>query len=358
MAPTRARTYLHRRTGGGSRTRGVREASFYTRAAGGQVRCSLCAHHCRIKPGDVGNCGVRRNEGGTLVSLFYGRAIAAHIDPIEKKPLYHFLPGTTTYSVATAGCNFRCRHCQNADISQLPRDQGAIGGQDLPPAAIVQQAKAAGCASISYTYTEPTIFFEYAYDTAVLAHEGSLRNIFVSNGYITAEPLRAIAPHLHAANIDLKSSRDEFYRTICGARLAPVLNALRLYRQLGIWLEVTTLIIPGENDGDEDLAGCAQFIAGELGPEVPWHVSAFHPTYRLMHRPPTPAETLQRAVMLGRAAGLRHIYPGNLPGEGESTACPRCGHAVITRAGYRVIANRLKDGHCPDCGTVVAGVWS
>jgi len=336
----------------------MREASFYAKAEEGKVRCSLCAHHCLVKPGGVGICGVRRNDGGTLVSLVYGRAIAEHVDPIEKKPLFHFLPGSTSFSVATAGCNFRCRHCQNADISQLPRDRGAIAGRELPPAEIVRLARAAGCASISYTYTEPTIFFEYAYDTAVLARAAGLKNVFVSNGYIAAEPLRAISPYLDAANIDLKSSRDEFYKTICGARLQPVLDALRLYRELGIWLEVTTLVIPGENDAEEDLAGCAGFVAKELGLEVPWHVSAFYPTYKLTNRPATQPEALRRAVRIGRAAGLRHVYEGNLPGEGETTVCPSCGRPVITRLGFTVTADRLRDGRCPECGTAVAGVWS
>lgn len=336
----------------------MKEASFYTKKAEGKVSCSLCAHHCLIKPDGIGICGVRRNDGGTLVSLVYGRAIAEHVDPIEKKPLFHFLPDTTSFSVATAGCNFRCKHCQNADISQLPRDQGAIAGRDLAPDQIVRLARAAGCASISYTYTEPTIFFEYAYDTAVLASAAGLKNVFVSNGYITAEPLRTIAPHLAAANIDLKSSRDEFYKTICGARLQPVLDAMRLYRELGVWLEVTTLVIPGENDSDEDLAGCAGFIAKQLGREVPWHVSAFHPTYRLTNRPSTPAETLRRAVQIGRDAGLHYVYEGNLPGEGETTSCPGCRRPVITRLGFTVTANRLKDGRCPACGTAVAGLWS
>ncbi len=336
----------------------MKEASFYAKADGQKVRCALCAHHCLIKPSDVGICGVRRNDGGTLYSLVYGKAIAEHVDPIEKKPLFHFLPGSRSFSIATAGCNFRCRHCQNADISQLPRDGGAIVGRDLPPAEVVRLARAAGCASISYTYTEPTIFYEYAADSAALARAAGLKNVFVSNGYITAEPLRAVAPHLDAANIDLKSSSDAFYKRICGARLQPVLDALRLYRELGIWLEVTTLVIPGENDSEEDLAGCAGFVAKELGVEVPWHVSAFHPTYRLTERPPTPVESLRRAVQIGRAAGLRHVYEGNVFGEGESTLCPQCGRAAITRVGFTVTGNRLREGRCPDCGAAVAGVWS
>ena len=336
----------------------MKEAAFYTKEASGDVRCGLCAQHCRIKPGAVGTCGVRRNDGGTLVTLVYGLTVAENVDPIEKKPLFHFLPGSRSFSIATAGCNFRCRHCQNADISQMPRDAGRILGSPLAPAEVVSRARAAGCASISYTYTEPTIFFEYAFDTAALARQAGLKNVFVTNGYITAEPLRAIAPHLDAANVDLKSSSDEFYKRVCGARLQPVLDALKLYRELGIWLEVTTLVIPGENDSDEDLGGCARFIAEELGRDVPWHVSAFHPTYLLTNRPRTPAETLQRARRIGLDAGLHFVYEGNLPGEGETTFCPACGKPGIVRFGFAVRENRLRGGRCPDCNTAVAGVWA
>jgi pyruvate formate lyase activating enzyme len=300
---------------------------------------------------------VRRNEAGTLVTLVYGRTIAEHSDPIEKKPLYHFLPGTRSYSIATAGCNFRCRHCQNADISQGPHERGIVPGVDRSPGAIVRDAVAAGCASVSFTYTEPTIFFEYAYDTAVLARLAGLRTVFVSNGYIAPEPLREIAPHLDAANIDLKSFSDAFYKRICGARLEPVLQALRLYRELGIWLEVTTLVIPGENDAEADLAGCAGFIARELGVDVPWHLSAFHPTYRLTGRPATPAETLAHAAGIGRAAGLRFVYRGNVPGERVPTVCPQCGATVIERVGFSVQEPPPRDGRCAACGTVLAGVW-
>jgi len=335
----------------------IREAAFYTKAAESIVNCGLCAQHCRIKPGDVGLCGVRRNVNGTLMTLVYGLTVAENIDPIEKKPLFHFLPGTRSYSIATAGCNFRCRHCQNSDISQMPRDAGQILGRPLAPAEAVGRAQAAGCASISYTYTEPTIYFEYAYDTAVLARQAGLKNVFVTNGYITAEPLRAIAPYLDAANVDLKSFSDEFYKRVCGARLQPVLTALKLYRELGIWLEVTTLVIPGENDSDEDLGGCARFIAEQLGPDVPWHVSGFHPTYLLTERPSTPVETLRRAVRIGREAGLQFVYEGNVPGEGEDTVCPSCKKAVVSRVGYLVRGNRLREGRCPDCSAAVAGVW-
>jgi len=310
-----------------------------------------------VKPGALGICGVRRNDGGELVTLVYGRAIAEHVDPIEKKPLFHFLPGTTSYSIATAGCNFRCRHCQNAEISQLPHDRGLVPGEELPPAEAVRRARAAGCASISYTYTEPTVFYEYAADTAVLAREAGLRNVFVTNGYTAAEPLRDAARWLDAANVDLKSFSDDFYKRICGARLEPVLDSLRRYRELGIWLEVTTLVIPGENDGEEDLAGCAGFIARELGVDVPWHVSAFHPTYRLTNRPRTPVETLRRAAAIGRAAGLRFVYEGNVIAEGEDTACPSCGRVAVSRLGFSIRENRLRGGRCPDCGSALAGRW-
>ncbi len=336
----------------------AKEALFYTKGQGSVVHCHLCPHHCRIEPGEAGICGVRRNDGGTLVSLVYGLTVAENVDPIEKKPLFHFLPGSTSFSIATAGCNLRCRHCQNADISQMPRDAGRIVGRPLAPEAAVHRALEAGCASISYTYTEPTIFFEYARDTAELAKQAGLRNVFVTNGYTTAEPLRALAPYLDAANVDLKSSTDAFYKRICGARLQPVLDTLKLYRELGIWLEVTTLVIPGENDSDEDLGGCARFVAEELGRDVPWHVSAFRPTYLLTTRPRTPPETLRRARRFGLDAGLQFVYEGNIPGDGEDTACPGCGKTVIARYGYTVRENRLRNGRCPDCGAAVRGVWA
>jgi pyruvate formate lyase activating enzyme len=301
---------------------------------------------------------VRRNDGGTLVSLVYGLTVAENVDPIEKKPLFHFLPGSTSFSIATAGCNLHCRHCQNADISQMPHDAGRIAGRPLAPEEAVRRAIKAGCASISYTYTEPTIFFEYAFDTAVLAKKAGLKNVFVTNGYTAAEPLRAIAPYLGAANVDLKSFSDAFYKKICGARLQPVLDTLKLYRELGIWLEVTTLVIPGENDSDEDLRGCARFVAEELGREVPWHVSAFRPTYLLTERPPTPPATLRRARQIGLEAGLKFVYEGNIPGEGEDTLCPACGKTMIARYGYTVRENRLRGGHCPDCKAAVSGVWT
>ena len=275
----------------------------------------MCRFHCLIAEGRRGICGVRENREGVLISLVYGKSIAEHIDPIEKKPLFHYLPGSKSYSIATVGCNFHCLHCQNAEISQWPHNHPDIPGRPLPPAEIVRQAKLAGCQSISYTYTEPTIFYEYAFDTATLAHGEGLGNVFVSNGYTTTAALEKIAPVLDAVNVDLKGFSEKFYREVTGASLAGVLDTLRDYRRLGIWLEVTTLIIPGLNDSDADLSGIARFIAEELGPLVPWHVTAFYPTYRMLDRPPTPIATLRRARQIGMDAGLKHVYVGNVPDE-------------------------------------------
>jgi len=232
----------------------MKEALFYEKSEGGKVRCGLCRFRCLIADGKRGICGVRENRGGILYSLVYAKSIAEQVDPIEKKPLFHFLPGSLSFSVATMGCNFRCRHCQNYTISQLPREDGRILGTELMPDEIVERALAADCRSISYTYTEPTIFFEYAYDTAVIAHRKGLKNVFVTNGYISEEALKFIHPYLDAANIDLKAFTDSFYREVVGgAKLEEVLASIRLYKKLGIWVELTTLIIPGLNDSDEEL---------------------------------------------------------------------------------------------------------
>lgn len=335
----------------------MQEARFWQRGEGEVVHCGLCRFRCRILDGRRGVCGVRENRGGTLFSLVYGRVIAEHVDPIEKKPFYHVHPGSRSYSVATVGCNFRCLHCQNYEISQLPHQHRDIPGTDLTPQELVQRAVAAGCRSLAYTYTEPTIYFEYAYDAAVLAREAGLANLFVSNGYITDEALAAIAPYLDAANIDLKGFSEKFYRDVTGASLIGVLDCLRSYRRHGIWLEITTLLIPGLNDQDDELAGIATFIRDELGPDVPWHVSAFYPTYRLTDRPRTPPSTLRRARRIGLDAGLRHVYVGNVPDEdGESTYCSGCGAKVIGRSGFHLGEIRLREGRCLACATPLAGV--
>jgi pyruvate formate lyase activating enzyme len=334
----------------------MKEAMFYEELEDNRVRCGLCRFRCLIADGDRGHCGVRENQDGTLYSLVYGKLCAENVDPIEKKPLFHFQPGSRSYSIATAGCNFRCRHCQNYEISQVEKET-PIRGVARTPAEVVKKAVAHGCASIAYTYTEPTIFFEFAYDTARLAHEAGLKNIFVTNGYITPEALATIAPWLDAANIDLKGFSENFYRDIVQARLTEVLDSIIAYRKSGIWLELTTLIIPGLNDDEKELQELASFIVANLGIDTPWHVSQFYPTYKLTDRPRTPLATLRRAREIGRAAGLRYVYEGNVPGEGgENTRCPSCAVLLIERYGFVIGTNRIRNGVCPDCGTAIAGI--
>ncbi len=334
----------------------MKEAMFYTQEEDGRVRCGLCRFRCLIGQGARGICGVRENRDGALYSLVYGKLCAEHVDPIEKKPLFHVMPGSTSYSIATPGCNFHCRHCQNAAISQVERD-APIRGTEVGPQEIVRRARGSNCRSISYTYTEPTIFYEFAYDTARLAQEAGLRNIFVTNGYISKEALTIIAPYLDAANIDLKGFSEGFYRDIVHARLSEVLDSIIEYRQQGIWIEITTLIIPGLNDADKELQGIASFINTNLGKDTPWHVSQFHPTYQLTDRPRTPVDTLRKARDIGHAAGLRYVYEGNVPGEGgENTWCPSCKALLIERYGFTINSNRIRTGACPDCGAAIAGI--
>ncbi len=335
----------------------MKQAMFQEAQEGNKVQCSLCCHRCLISSGKRGICAVRENMDGTLYSLVYDKVIAHNIDPIEKKPLFHFQPGSLSYSIATPGCNFRCRHCQNADISQLPRDHGGVVlGESVPPSAIVAAALKTRCTSISYTYTEPTIYFELAYDTARLAVEAGLKNVFVTNGYITPEALEVIRPYLHAANIDLKGFTDDFYKSVCGARLQPVLDAIRLYKQFGIWIEITTLIIPGHNDSIEELKDIAQFIRS-VGEDIPWHVTQFHPTYKLTDKPRTPLAILKRAQQIGFEAGLRYVYEGNIPGEGEDTVCWSCKKPLVKRIGFSVEENKVKEGKCSYCSAVIDGLW-
>ncbi len=329
----------------------------YQKSEGNEVVCNLCHHRCKIKDTKQGICGVRENRQGILYSLVYRKLVSQAVDPIEKKPLFHFLPASTSLSIATVGCNFRCRHCQNADIAQMPHDLKRILGEDVAPEAIVKDAAKRGCESISYTYTEPTIFFEYAYDTARLAHEQGIRNVFVSNGYMTEEAVDLLAPYLDAINIDLKGL-ESFYKKICGAHMQPVVENIRRMHKLGIWVEVTTLVIPTLNDGDDELRKLAEIVVG-IDPCIPWHISAFHPSYRLLDKPRTPASIIRRAREIGTEAGLRYVFEGNLPGEkGENTYCYQCGELLIERIGFTIIRNRIQNGTCPDCGTVIDGVWS
>lgn len=335
----------------------MREALLYSPLDGEQVHCHLCQHFCKIADGHRGICGVRENRAGKLYSLVYGLAVATNIDPIEKKPLFHLQPGSSSFSIATVGCNFKCRHCQNWQIAQYPQMRpGKLPGEKLTPETIVAQAEAAGCTSIAYTYTEPTIYFEYAYDTAKLASAAGIKNVFVSNGYTSADALRTIAPYLDAANIDLKSFSDDFYRKVCGAKLQPVLDCIRLYRELGIWIEVTTLIIPGYNDSSAELRQIAEFIMS-VGADIPWHVSAFYPTHKLLDAPRTSAEILHRARQIGLDAGLYYVYEGNIPGSGaENTYCHQCGELQIERYGFSIRRNLLEKGRCRSCAAVMDGV--
>jgi pyruvate formate lyase activating enzyme len=340
----------------------MHEAQLYRQGSDGEekneVICELCAHHCRIKDGHRGICGVRENRKGVLYSLVYGWLVAEHVDPIEKKPLFHLLPGSRSYSISTVGCNFRCRHCQNFSISQPGHFAAdAPPGILRAPQYVVDSALNNGCQSISYTYVEPTIFFEFAYDCSVLAREQGLKNVFVSNGYMTEQTTRQLAPVLDGINIDIKAFSDDFYRKICGARLQPVLDTVRLMHELGVWVETTTLLIPGLNDSEAELRAIAEFIVS-IDPSLPWHVTAFYPTYKMTDRPATPVQLLQKAREIGLAAGLNHVYEGNVPGSGgENSVCPSCQASLINRRGFTIEKNRLVDGRCPQCGVAIAGVW-
>ncbi len=334
----------------------MKEAMFYEKSGDKVVKCNLCSHRCKITDSKRGICSVRENRDGRLYSLVYGKVISRAVDPIEKKPLFNFLPSSRAYSIATVGCNFRCGNCQNFEISQMPRDRNQIMGQEVSPEEIVKEAKRFNCESIAYTYTEPTIFFEYAYDIAKLASKEGIRNVFVTNGYIAEEALIEIKPYLDAANIDLKSFSEDFYRKNCGARLDPVLDSIRLHKSLAIWIEITTLIIPGLNDSEEELRKIAGFIK-EVGAEIPWHISRFHPMYKLLDLPRTPVATLHRAREIGYDVGLRYVYEGNVPGEaGENTYCHNCGKLLIQRYGYQILENMVKDSACPYCSAKIDGV--
>jgi pyruvate formate lyase activating enzyme len=291
-----------------------------------------------------------------LESLVYGKVIAENIDPVEKKPLFHVYPGSKSFSIATVGCNFRCIFCQNHDISQMPRESGSIAGRDVSPASIVERALTSGSKTIAYTYTEPTIFFEFAYDIASIATGRGLKNVFVTNGFMTEEAIETISPYLHAANVDLKSFSDDFYKQRCGARLQPVLDSLKKMKALGIWVEVTTLLIPTLNDSDDELRQIAGFIFS-LGAETPWHISRFHPRYQMQNLPPTAVASISRAAEIGKASGLKYVYSGNVPGnEGEDTLCSQCGEHLIDRYGFSIETLNLKGKHCPRCGTALDGI--
>lgn len=334
----------------------MKEALFYNKLDDQRVKCFLCAHHCLISENKRGICSVRENRGGKLYSLVYGKIISMNVDPIEKKPLFHFYPESKSFSIATVGCNFRCLHCQNYDISQYPKEHNDIPGENVTPEQVIDRAERAGCKSISYTYTEPTVFFEFAYECARLAHKNGIKNVFVSNGYTGPEATKAIAPYLDGINIDLKGD-NEFYKKICGAKLQPVLDTIKLMKDMGVWVEVTTLIIPSYNDSKDSLMWISEFIKS-VDSAIPWHVTQFYPTYKLQDQPRTSLETLKWAKEIGLKAGLKYVYEGNVPGEGgENTYCPNCRELLIKRFGFYVKENKIAGSHCFKCKTKIEGVF-
>ncbi|MCD6289208.1 MAG: AmmeMemoRadiSam system radical SAM enzyme [Anaerolineae bacterium] len=338
----------------------LKEAMLQRSLRRGYVQCTACEHWCAVAPGEAGKCGVRRNLDGSLKLILYGRAAAVNVDPVEKKPLFHFLPGQPIFSIGTLGCNFSCKFCQNWEISQLkdfPLDDPRTG-YDLPPERIIEICRQRDIPMVAFTYNEPVVFFEYAYDTSRLAHAAGMRTVFVSSGFETLQALDEIEPYLDAANFDLKSFSDRFYREMCGARLKPVLrNIEHTWRDTDIWLEVTTLVIPKLNDSDSELRDIAQFLAG-ISPDIPWHISAFYPHYQMSDWPSTPPSTLVRAYEIAREAGLRYVYVGNiLDHKRESTYCPKCGALLIERLGYHVHELWDEPGVCPRCGYHIPGVW-
>lgn len=336
----------------------MKEALFYEKLNDEQVRCNLCRHQCTMSNGKRGICGVRENNGGILETLVYGKIVSQHLDPIEKKPLFHFLPASNSFSIATVGCNFRCLHCQNWQISQYPHlTDGRIAGESCTPDEIVEAAEKSGASSISYTYVEPTIFFEFAQDCALLARKKGIKNVFVSNGYMSKEVCKSLATFIDAINIDIKAFSEDFYKKVCKARLAPVLENVKLLYELGVWVELTTLIIPGYNDSPNELRSLASFIK-DISPSIPWHISAFHPAYQLLDVQSTPVSTLDMAFQIGVETGLQFVYEGNvLTKNKENTYCPRCSALLVQRSGFHATIKNLKNNACTQCGMEISGVW-
>lgn len=337
-----------------------KKALLFERLENNFLHCFLCAHQCKIAENNFGFCGVRQNIKGELFTFAYGELVAANIDPIEKKPLFHFLPGTNSFSIATKGCNFRCGFCQNWQISQqdFRKSNSEMNNpaEEITPENIVALASKNKCASISYTYTEPTIFFEYALETMKIAKTKGIRNVFVTNGYMSEECLSLAKPYLDAANVDLKFFREDAYKRVCAASLSPVLKSIKTMYELGVWVEITTLIIPEENDSKEELSDLAEFLSS-LNPDIPWHISRFHPDYKFTDHKSTPIETLNMAEKIGKDAGLKFVYTGNVLGVGEDTVCPKCKKTILQRQGFNILANELNKGKCKFCSESIPGVF-
>jgi len=335
----------------------LKEALFYQKLDHKTVQCQLCPRRCIIPNGRRGFCGIRENRDGTLYTLSYAKAVAIHIDPIEKKPLFHFLPSSTAFSLATAGCNLKCKFCQNWEISQAKPEE--VEYNYIEPIELVKKVKASGCPTIAYTYTEPTIFYEYMLATAKLAKSAGIKNIMHSNGYINEEPLKALAKYLDAANIDLKGFSDDYYSKMTEGTLEPVLKSLKILKEEGVHLELTNLVLSGYNDDPDSIIKMCLWIKENLGPDTPLHFSRFFPMYKLMHLNPTPAETLEKARQIALDCGLKYVYIGNLAGHpAENTYCPKCKKILIERRGYFIVQNNIKDGKCKFCGEKIAGVWN
>ncbi len=333
------------------------EARFYRKLPQRKIECTLCPRRCVIDDLERGYCGVRENQGGTYYTLVYGKACSANIDPIEKKPLFHYLPGAKAFSIATVGCNVMCKFCQNWEISQANVDE--VKAFDLPPQQVAAVAAQRRCEVIAYTYTEPVVFYEYMYDCAAAGRRAGVRSVMISNGYINPEPMRELCRVLDAVKIDLKAFNNRFYKELVSGELQPVLDTLVLLKKEKMWTEIVYLVIPGKNDDPGELREMCGWIKSELGADTPVHFSRFHPQYRLTNVPATPPEVLRRARQIGLQSGLRYVYTGNIPGdEGENTYCPRCGKVVIRRFGFSVLERTLKNGACASCGTPIAGVWN
>lgn len=335
-----------------------KEALWWEALDAKRVECTLCPKKCRVDDLERGYCGVRENRGGTYYTHVYAAACAAHVDPIEKKPLFHFLPGTKAFSIATVGCNMDCAFCQNWEISQVRPEQ--VEAYYMPPEEVAAIAERSRCASVAYTYTEPVVFYEYMYDSAVASQERGVRSVMISNGYIQEKPLRKLCGVLDAIKVDLKSFREKYYQEICAGELAPVLEALEIIKDEGVWLEIVYLMVPTLNDSAEEIEELCAWVVEKLGTDVPVHFTRFHPMYRIKHLPATPVSLIERALRIAKKHGLNYVYLGNVVGhESESTRCPSCGEIIVRRVGYTVLEKKITGGNtCAHCGHTIAGVWS